>query len=124
MPLIKTVRTSASPAARPVIGEPTAPIRTLLTVQPTNSSKLCQVKRAVPLSSSSSAVKAETLEGISDDGPVSRVSFEFESLANSILSVKVRLKAHFGFWLHTLGANDFILRVIDKGYTTLFITVP
>ena len=37
---------------------------------------------------------------------------------------KCRLKAYFGFWLPTLGANDFILLVIDKGYTIPFITVP
>ena len=66
----------------------------------------------------------ETLEGISDDGPVFEECFEFENSPNSIQSVKGRLRAHFSFWLHTLGANDFILRVIDKGYIIPFITDP
>ena len=127
-PLLKPVMTSASPVARPVIGEPIAPTYTSLPDQPTNSSKVCQVKTAVLLGSSNSiaehkAVK-ETLEGISDDGPVFEECFEFENSPNSIQSVKGRLRAHFSFWLHTLGANDFILRVIDKGYIIPFITVP
>ena len=114
--------------ARPVIGEPIAPTYTSLPDQPTNSSKVCQVKTVVLLGSSNfiaehKAVK-ETLEGISDDGPVFEECFEFENSANSIQSVKGRLRAHFSFWLHTLGANDFILRVIDKGYIIPFITVP
>ena len=120
--------TSASPAARPVIGEPIVPTRTSLPDQPTNSSKVCQVKTAALLSSSNSisdhkAVK-ETLEGISDDDPVFEARFEFESSHNSIQSVKGRLRAHFSFWLHTLSANDFILRIIDKGYAIPFITAP
>ena len=126
--MLKAVTTSASPVARPVIGEPIAPTYTSLPDQPTNSSKVCQVKTAVLLGSSNSiaehkAVK-ETLEGISDDGPVFQECFEFENSPNSIQSVKGRLRAHFSFWLHTLGANDFILRVIDKGYIIPFITVP
>ena len=38
--------------------------------------------------------------------------------------LRVRLRAQFSFWTLTLGANDFILQVIDKGYTIPFITVP
>ena len=60
--------TSASPAARPAIGEPIAPTYSSLPDQPTNRSKVCQVKEAVLLGSSSSiaankAVK-ETLEDV------------------------------------------------------------
>ena len=67
--------TSASAAARPAIGEQVAPTYPSLPDQPTNRSKVCQVKTAVLLGSSSSiadskAVK-ETLEGIFifDEGP-------------------------------------------------------
>ena len=120
--------TSASPAARPAIGEQVAPTYSSLPDQPTNRSKACQVKTAVLLGSSSSiadskAVK-ETLEGIFDEGPALEECFEFENSPNSIQSVKGRLKAHFSFWADALGANDFILRVIDKGYAIPFITFP
>ena len=79
--------------------------------------------------SSSSSIAAnkevkETLEGISDDGPAFEECFEFENSPNSIQSVKGRLKAHFSFWVHALVANDFILRVIDKGYAIPFIIFP
>ena len=52
--------------------------------------------------SSSSSIAAnkevkETLEGISDDGPVFEECFEFDNSPNSIQSVKGRLKAHFSF---------------------------
>ena len=69
-------------------------------------------------------VVKDTLEGIADDGPVFEECFEFENSPNSIQTVKGRLRAQFSFWSLTLGANDFILRVIDKGYTIPFITVP
>ena len=120
--------TSALPAARAAIGEPIAPTYSSLPDQPTNRPKVCQTKTAVPLGSSSSiaankAVK-ETLEGISDVGPPFEECFEFENSPNSIQSVKVRLKAHFRFWVHVLSANDFILRVIDKGYAIPFVTFP
>ena len=120
--------TCASPAARPAIVEPVAPVYSSLSDQPTNRSKVCQVKTAVLLGTSSSiaankAVK-ETLEGILDDGPAFEECFDFENSSNSIQSVKGRLKAHFSFWVHALGANDFILRVIDKGYAIPFITFP
>ena len=100
-PLLKAVMTSASPAARPATGEPIAPSYSSLPDQPTNRSKVCQVKTAVPLGSSSSiaadkAVK-ETLDGISDDGPPFEECFEFENSPNSIQSVKCRLKAHLSF---------------------------
>ena len=126
--LLKAVMTSASPAARPAIGEHIAPTYSSLLHQSTNRSKVCQVKTAVPLGSSSSiaankAVK-ETLEGISDFGPPFEECFEFKNSPNSIQSVKGRLKAHFSFWVHVLGANDSILRVIDKGYAMPFITFP
>ena len=80
--------TSASPVARPVIGEPIAPTYTSLPDQPTNSSKVCQVKTAVLLGSSNfiaehKALK-ETLEGISVDGPVFEECFEFENSPNGI----------------------------------------
>ena len=127
-PLIKTVMTSASPAARPVIGESSAPTHTSLPDQPTSSSKVCQVRTAALLGSSNSIsdqkVVKDTLEGIADDGPVFDECFEFENSPNSIQTVKGRLRAQFSFWSLTLGANDFILRVIDKGYTIPFITVP
>ena len=127
-PLIKAVMTSASPAARPVIGESIAPTNTSLPHQPTNSSKVCQLKTAALLGSSNSIseqkVVNDTLEGISDDGLVFEERFEFENSPNRIQSVKGRLRAQFNFWSLTLGANDFILRVIDKGYTIPFITVP
>lgn len=42
---------------------------------------------------------------------------------NIIHSVNL-LKVHFTFWVHALGANDFILRVIDKGFAIPFITFP
>jgi len=68
--------TSASPAARPVIGESIAPTHTSLPDQPTNSSKVCQVKTAALLGSSNSIsdqkVVKDTLEGIADDGPALR----------------------------------------------------
>ena len=120
-PLLKAVMTSASPAARPATGEPIAPTYTSLPDQHTNRSKACQVKTAVLLGGSNSiaankAVK-ETLEGISDDGQAFEECFEFENSPNSIQSVKGRLKAHFSFWVHMLGANDFILRVIGCGRT-------
>ena len=118
--------TSAS-AARPVIGESIAPTHTSLPDQPTNSSKVCQVKTAALLGSSNSIsdqkVVKDTLEGIADDLPVFEERFEFENSPNSIQTVKGRLRAQFSFWSLTLGANDFILRVIDKGYTIPFITV-
>ena len=127
-PLVKAVMTSASPAARPVIGELIVPTRTSLPDQPTNSSKVCQVKTAALLGSSNSIsdhkVVKETLKGISDDDPVFEERFEFESSQNSIQSVKGSLRAHFSFWLHTLGAKDFILRIIDKGYAIPFIAAP
>ena len=50
--------------------------------------------------------------------------YEFENSPTSVQGVKGRLRSNFSFWLHTLGANDFILQVIDKGYTIPFITVP
>ena len=65
--------TSASPAARPAIGEQVAPTCSSLRDQPTNRSKASQVKTAVLLDSSSSIadskVVKETLEGIFDEGP-------------------------------------------------------
>ncbi|KAL9960191.1 hypothetical protein ACROYT_G033610 [Oculina patagonica] len=126
-PLIKAVMTSASPAARPVIGESIAPTNTSLPHQPTNSSKVSQVKTAALLGSSNSIsdqkVVNDTLEGISDDGLVFEERFEFENSPNRIQSVKGKLRAQFNFWSLTLGANDFILRVIDKEYTIPFITV-
>ena len=128
-PFLKAVMTSASPAARPATGEPITPTYTSLPDQPTNRSKVFQVKTAVLLGSSSSiaATKAvkETLEGISDvNGPAFQKCFEFENSPNSIQSVKGRLKAHFSFWVHALGLNDFILRVSDNGYAIPFITFP
>ena len=120
--------TSASPAERPAIGEPVAPTCSSLPDQPTNRSKVCQVKIPILLGSSSSiadskAVK-ETLKGNFDEGPALEECFEFENSSYSIQSVKGRLKAHFAFWADALGANDFILRVIDKGYAIPFITFP
>ena len=120
--------TSASPAVRPAIGEPVAPTCSSLPDQPTNRPKVCQVKTPVLLGSSSSiagskAVK-ETLEGNFDEGPALEECFEFENSPNSIQSVKGRLKAHFAFWADALGANDFFLRVIDKGCAIPFITFP
>ena len=110
--------TSASPAARPAIGEQVAPTYSSLPDQPTNRSKACQVKTAVLLGSSSSIADSkavnETPEGIFDEGPALEECFEFGNSPNSIQSVKGRLKAHFSFWADTLGANDFILRVIDN----------
>ena len=94
--------TSASPPARPAIGEQVAPTYSSLPDQPTNRSKVCQVKTAVLLGSSSSIADSkavnETLEGIFDEGPALEECFEFENSPNSILSVKGRLKAHFSFW--------------------------
>ena len=51
-------------------------------------------------------------------------SFEFESATSIIPIVKGRLRAHYNFWSHTLEANNYILRVIDKGYAIPFISVP
>ena len=117
---------SASPAARPAIGEPVAPTCSSLPGQPTNRSKVCQVKTPVLLGSSSSIADSKavnkTLEGIFDECPALVECFEFENSPNSIKSVKGRLKAHFAFWADALGANDFILRVIGKGYAIPFIT--
>ena len=126
--MLKAVKTSASPAARPAIGEQVAPTYSSLPDQPTNRSKARQVKTAVLLGSSSSIADSkavrETFEGIFDEGPALEECFEFENSPNSIQSVKDRLKAHFSFWVDTLGANDFIPRVIDKGYAIPFITFP
>ena len=65
--------TSASAAARPVIGEQVAPTYSSLPDQRTNRSKVCQVKTAVLLGSGSSIADSkaveETLEGIFDEGP-------------------------------------------------------
>ena len=79
--------TSASPAARPAIGEPLAPTCSSLPDQPTNRSKVCQVKTPVLLGSSSSiadskAVKG-TLEGNFDEGPALVECFEFENSPSS-----------------------------------------
>ncbi|KAL9958766.1 hypothetical protein ACROYT_G035824 [Oculina patagonica] len=67
-PSIKAVMTSASPAARPVIGESIAPTHTSLPHQPTSSSKVCQVKTAALLGSSNSIsdqkVVKDTLEDV------------------------------------------------------------
>ena len=94
--------TSASPAARPAIGEQVAPTCSSLPDQPTNRSKACQVKTAVLLGSSSSIADSkavnETLEGIFDEGPALEECFEFENSPDSIQSVNGRLKAHFSFW--------------------------
>ena len=83
-PLIKAVMTSASPAARPVIGESIAPTNTSLPHQPTNSSKVRQLKTAALLGSSNSIsdqkVVNDTLEGISDDGLVLEERFELRIL--------------------------------------------
>lgn len=73
--------------------------------------------------SGQNAVK-ETLECILDDVSDLEECFEFESSPSSIPVVKGRLRAHYNFWLHNLGASDFILRTIDKGYAVPFITVP
>jgi len=69
-----------------------------------------------------SRVANETLEGNFAEGPDLEECFEFENSPNSIQSVKGRLKAHFAFWADALDANDFILRVIGKGYAIPFIT--
>ena len=65
--------TSVSPVGRPAIGEPVAPTCSSLTDQPTNRSKVCQVKTTVLLGSSSSIADSkavnETLEGNFDEGP-------------------------------------------------------
>ena len=71
-----------------------------------------------------SRVANETLEGNFAEGPDLEECFEFENSPNSIQSVKGRLKAHFPFWADALDANDFILRVIGKGYAIPFITFP
>ena len=88
---VKGVMTSASPAARPAIGEPVAPTCSSLPDQPTNRSKVCQVKTPVLLGSSSSIAgnKAakETLEGNFDEGPALEEYFEFENSPNSIQSI-------------------------------------
>ena len=65
-----------------------------------------------------------TIEGISDFDHVLVDSFEFESVPSSIPIIKGRLRAHYNFWSHTLEADNFILRVIDKGYAIPFISVP
>ena len=66
----------------------------------------------------------ETIEDIYDFVHVLVDSFEFVSATSSIPIVKGRLRAHYNFWSHTLEANNFILRVIDKGYAIPFISVP
>ena len=60
-PLLKAVMTSASPAARPAIGEQVAPTYSSLPDQPTNRSKACQVKTAVLLGSSSSIADSKAV---------------------------------------------------------------
>ena len=92
--------TSASPAARPAIGEPVAPTCSSLPDQPTNRLKVCQVKAPVLLGSSSSiadskAVK-ETLEGNFDEDPALEC-FEFENSPNSINQLRVGLKLLLDF---------------------------
>ena len=115
--------TSASSAARPAIGEPVAPTCSSLLDQPTNRSKVCQVRTPVLLGSSSSIADSKAVKKTLE-GPALEENFEFENSPNSIQSVKGRLKAHFAFWADALGANDFILQVIDKGYAIPFITFP
>lgn len=68
------------------------------------------------------AVK-ETLEGILDNVPDLEECLEFESSSSSIPVVKGRLRAHYNFWSHNLGASYFILHTIDKGCAVPFITV-
>jgi len=88
-----------------------------------------QIKTPVVLLGSSDSISAqnavkETLEGILDDVSDLEECFEFESSPSSIPVVKGRLRVRHNFWLHNLGASDFILRTIDKGYAVPFITVP
>ena len=49
-------------------------------------------------------------------------SFEYEDECKKV-SVKGRLKSHLQFW-KDIGANSYILSVIDKGYVIPFITTP
>ena len=101
-PLIKAVMTSASPAARPVIGESIAPTHISLPDQPTNSSKVCQVKTAALLGSSNSIsdqkVVKDTLEGFADDGPVfdERLNLRIRLIVFKQLRVGLELNLVFG----------------------------
>ena len=87
----------------------------------------CQTNPPALLGSSKSISEhdvGETIEGIFDFGHVLVGRFEFESAPSSIPIVKGRFRAPYNFWSHTLEANNFILRVIDKGYAIPFISVP
>ena len=97
------------------------------TARSTYRSKFCQVKSPVLLGSSSivdSKAVNETLEGNFDEGPTLVECFVSENFPNSVQSVKARLKAHCASWADALRVNDFILRVIGKGYAIPFITFP
>jgi len=66
----------------------------------------------------------ETTKGISVFGHVLVGCFEYERAPSGIPIVKGRLRAHYNFWSKTLEANNFMLRVIEKGYAIPFISVP
>ena len=125
--LEKAEMTSALPVAILAIGGSIAQAPTR-TSQPDDRTSSSQIKTPVVLLGSSDSISGqnavkETREGISDDVPDLEECFEFESSPSSIPIVKGRLRAHYNVWSHNLGASDFILRTIDKGYAVPFITV-
>ena len=64
------------------------------------------------------------IEGISDHSIDVERCYEFDNSYTSVHSVKGRLKDHFNFWPHDLGASDFILQIISNGYAIPFVTIP
>ena len=112
---------AASPAVKLAIGEqivrPSTPIS-----RPEPHSSNHPPKPTVLLGSSDAipgnTSVVEVFEGISDH------SIDFDNSHTSVHSVKGRLKDHFNFWSHDLGASDFILQVISNGYAIPFVTIP
>ena len=118
---------AASPAVKLAIGEqivrPSTPIS-----RPEPHSSNHPPKPTVLLGSSDAisgnTSVVEVIEGISDHSIDVERCYEFDNSHTSVHSVKGRLKDHFNFWSHDLGASDFILRVISNGYSIPFVTIP
>ena len=82
------------------------------------------VKLAIGEQISGNTSVVEVIEGISDHSIDFERCYEFDNSHTSVHSVKGRLKDHFNFWSHDLGASDFILQVISNGYAIPFVTIP
>ena len=76
-------------------------------------------------SSTTSQPQANQLsQSIEDDlGQIDQIAQDYELKSGHSLSVKGNLKNNLGFW-RSIGAPDFILSVIENGYSLPFISFP